>query len=226
MRTLRLFKKTVTKISSYWEPKPQPPSFYDNLPCRNVIFTSLYVLFAPTATTVPWFSPGRLTDVFTPLWGVWESLRWVLPCQRPLLRLGWHRVLQILPYCQEVGACACQTNICPLFILGLFAELACFLWVASCLCVNAVTHRHTWELSVHLQLALNASLKAISICSLVALASDLHWPIIKCSNSKGMNRIQTKACKRYLKSEWHKILSLNPDSSQRYNQNRCCNFCL
>lgn len=38
-------------------------------------FYILALSLTPTATAVPWLSPGCIADVFTPLRGVWESLR-------------------------------------------------------------------------------------------------------------------------------------------------------
>lgn len=108
------------------------------------------VFFAPfPATAVPGLGPGGLADAPAPLRGVRESLRRVLPGPGPLLRLGRHRVFQILSHCQEVGGCASWLNICPLFPLCLLSSSV------SCaqrrgFCVNDVTRGCTWELSAHL----------------------------------------------------------------------------
>lgn len=106
-----VFKHTLLPISkecAHWELNPQAPSFLQEpFQLRRTGTFNFYILalsLTPTATAVPWLSPGCITDVFTPLRSVWESLRWVLPGQRPLLRLGRCWVLEILSYCQEVGA--------------------------------------------------------------------------------------------------------------------------
>lgn len=83
------------------------------------------VFFAPfSATAVPGLGSGRLADAPAPLRGVRESLRRVLPGPGPLLRLGRHRVFQILSHCQEVGGRARWLNICPLFPLSVCSAQA------------------------------------------------------------------------------------------------------
>lgn len=72
------------------------------------------------------------------------------------------------------SVCTRWTNICLLFILGVFAEPTSFL------CVNGVTHRHTWALSVHLQCVVAVRFQCFcSVFSLVSLTSDVYWFINK-----------------------------------------------
>lgn len=75
-------------------------------------------VFPFSATAVPGLVSGRLPDAAAPLRGVRESLRRVLPGPGPLLRLGRHRVFQILPHRQEVGG-----QIFALCFPSVFAEL-------------------------------------------------------------------------------------------------------
>lgn len=121
---------------------------------EHSFFTSL-LSPAPTATAVPWLGPGRIADVLASLWSVWESLRRVLLSQGSLLRLGRHRVLQILSDRQEVGA---HTRALNTFFLRkhnlrafvAFAERMPRFSNVPTLCVNVSTCSHTWDLSQHL----------------------------------------------------------------------------
>ena len=83
------------------------------------VLSPCFFSLAPTATAVPWLVPGCIADVSPPLRGVWESLRRVLLGPGPVLRLGRHRMLEILPHRQEVGgthARALNASRQPLFV--------------------------------------------------------------------------------------------------------------
>lgn len=96
---------------------PKPRRLTATFPCRNLKFYgSFFLPFA--ATAVLGLGSWRLADAAAPLRGLRESLRRVLPGPGPLLRLGRHRVFQILSHRQEVGGRARRLNICPLFPLS------------------------------------------------------------------------------------------------------------
>lgn len=141
----------------------------------KILTSSLFLFFTPTATAVPWLGPGRIADVFTPLRGVWESLRRVLPGQRPLLRLGRHRVLQILSYRQEVGACTHTPNKPVTFIYAQrgFAEPAC------CSAFVLPSHTHLGVISAPAVGFKCFRSRATQYYNPVSLTSDLHWLISK-----------------------------------------------
>lgn len=108
--------------------QPLNRDVWPDLPRRNLKF----YFFSPpfSATAVLGLGSWRLADAAAPLRGLRESLRRVLPGPGPLLRLGRHRVFQILSHRQEVGGRARRLNICPLYFPSVFAELKLFLRAA------------------------------------------------------------------------------------------------
>ena len=132
-----------------------------------------------TAAAVPGLGSGRLADAAAPLRGLREGLRRVLPGPGPLLRLGRHRVLQILSHRQEVdGASTCTRTLARTQADKYlpFISPRCLLSSrSSCarrhgFCVNDVTGGRTWELSAHLQPAA-ALLKGVSVHRRLSLTS-------------------------------------------------------
>lgn len=126
--------------------------------------------FAFAATAVPGLGSGRLADAPAPLRGVREGLCRVLPGPGPLLRLGRHRVFQILSHRQEVGGHARSHTrsharaadkylpfISPQCLLSSRSSCARRLGF----CVNDVTGGRTWELSAHLQRAVAVGFKRL-----------------------------------------------------------------
>lgn len=135
---------------------PQASALTCDLPGRAVTFAPAFrLLLAFAATAVPGLGSGRLADAAAPLRGVRESLRRVLPGPGPVLRLGRHRVFQILSHRQEVGGRPCTLTptltrtdkylpfIPPHCLLGSGASCARSL----AFCVSDVTGGRTWELS-------------------------------------------------------------------------------
>lgn len=65
---------------------------------QNILFSSVFLI----ATTVCGVSVWRDPSGSPSLWCVWGGLCWLLSGQRPILRLGWQILLQILILAEEV----------------------------------------------------------------------------------------------------------------------------
>lgn len=68
-------------------------------------FTPANSLLLPAATALHRITLGCGSGQIPSLWHVWQCLCWLLPGSRPLLCLGWHILLQVLPNrctCKEV----------------------------------------------------------------------------------------------------------------------------
>lgn len=59
-----------------------------------------FFFFAATAVRI--FRGRTYPDVFAPLWSVWKGLFGLLSGQRPLLRLGWRKLLRLYTSHQKV----------------------------------------------------------------------------------------------------------------------------
>lgn len=131
------------------------------------------------------------------MWGVWESLCRVLPGQRSLLCLGWHRVLKILSYCQEVWGVDKQMLLFNLYLFseglprlhGSFQQHRPIVFMASHV-VTPGSYQCTWIQLLRLALkhsAINALLKGLTVHNLDSLTSVSNSPRIQiCTQMPGI----------------------------------------